>query len=66
MGTTTQTQRVLQTLRSGKTLTTAQARTRGIGRLSARIFDLRSSGVNVNTTFVTRSGVRTARYSIGQ
>lgn len=64
--TTTQTQRILSTLQSGRTLTTAQARTRGIGRLSARIFDLRSSGVKVQTTYVTRNGVRTARYSLGR
>jgi len=66
MGTSTsQTQRVLQTLRSGKTLTVAQARTRGILNLRARINDLRQSGVNVRSTrFTTRNGGSAARYSI--
>jgi hypothetical protein len=62
--TTTQTQRVLSTLRSGKTLTSAQARTRGILRLAARIHEIRESGVAVQTTFVNRNGSRTARYSL--
>lgn len=64
--TTSQTSRILTTLQRGATLSTAQARSRGIQRLSARIFDLRSSGVPVQTTFVTRNGVRTARYSLGR
>ena len=65
MTTTTQTQRVLKQLRNGRTLTSAQARTQGISRLAARIFDLREAGVNVRSTFVTnRDGVRVARYSL--
>jgi hypothetical protein len=63
--TTSQKVRVRRTLVSGKTLTTAQARARGISRLAARVFDLRSEGVNVRTTLVTtRSGSRIAKYSL--
>jgi len=65
--TTTQTQRVLNTLRSGKTLTVAQGRTRGILNLRARIDDLRQSGVKVNSTyFRTKNGGRAAKYSLGR
>jgi len=61
----TQTQKILTTLRSGKTLTVAQARTRGILNLTARIDELRQSGVKVRTTrFTTRNGGSAARYSL--
>ena len=60
MTTSTQTQRVLSTLQNGKSLTAAQARTRGINRLSARIFEIRSEGHNVLSVPYTNANGNTA------
>jgi len=63
--TLTQNERVLRTLRSGRTLTSAQAKTQGILRLAARVHELRESGVKVQSTIVTnRKGSRVAKYSL--
>lgn len=65
MTTSTQTERVLATLRSGKTLTSAQARQRGIMRLSARVFELREAGVNVvSVPYTSKSGAQAVRYAL--
>ena len=64
--TKTQTQRVLSKLVAGKTLTSAQARSWGIQRLSARVHELREEeGLNiVSTPYTTRNGARAVRYSL--
>ena len=65
MTTSTQEQRILATLSSGKTLTSAQARQRGIMRLSARIFSLRSEGHNiVSVPYTAKSGVQAVKYAL--
>jgi Helix-turn-helix domain len=61
----TQTQRILKRLRAGKTLTSAMARTQGIQRLPARIFDLREEGVRVRSVpFVNKNGHYAVRYTL--
>ena len=61
----TQTQRVLETLQTGKTLTSAQARSRGIQRLSARIFELRQDNHNVlSVPYVNKQGMNAVKYAL--
>ena len=49
--TTSQLEKVRTYLKAGRTLTSAEARSRfGIKNLSARIFDLRRDGLTINTT----------------
>lgn len=61
--TITQTQKVLKTLTAGKTLTAAQAKTHGIGRLSARVWELRNAGFEIDSIPYTNSkGQTVAKY----
>lgn len=45
-----QNERILATLETGKGITEAQARSRGIQNLRARVAELRAEGVSVETT----------------
>ena len=61
----TQNQRILDYLKSGKTLTPLVALQKfGCFRLSARILDLRQQGNAIITTNVTRKGKTFAEYSL--
>ena len=61
----TQVFKVRQHLKSGKTLTAAEAWYQyGIGRLAARIHELRWSGVKVKSRLVRKGGKRFAEYSL--
>jgi hypothetical protein len=61
----TQKDRILTTLRQGKTLTQAQARARGIMSLSSRVNELRQSGVSIaSTAYQNRAGQTVVRYSL--
>lgn len=63
MATLTQNERILSQLESGKTLTSAQARSRGIMRLAARIHELREQGYRIQSTpYTTRDGFRAVKY----
>ena len=63
----TQVERILSQLTAGRTLTAAQARTQGIQRLTARIFDLRERGVKVvSERIVNRNGQSVVRYSLSR
>ena len=68
MTTQTQLQRVLSKLQSGKSLTSAQARSWGIQRLPARIHELREeAGLNiVSTPYTNREGFRSVKYTLAQ
>lgn len=58
-------ERVLSILQGGDTITSAEAFDMGIGRLSARIWDLRHAGHNIETRLVkTASGDRIAEYRL--
>jgi len=60
-----QNERVLKTLREGKTLTQAQARTRGILSLSSRVNELRQAGVRIaSVPYRNRSGRTVVRYQM--
>ena len=61
----TQNQRILDYLKSGKTLTPLTALKKfGCFRLSARIFNLREQGNAILTKNVTRKGKTFAEYSL--
>ena len=61
----TQNQRILDYLKSGKTLTPLVALEKfGCFRLSARIFNLREQGNAIITNNVTRKGKTFAEYSL--
>jgi len=61
--TQSQTQKILNHLNSGKSLTAAQAkRLYGVKRMSARVLDLRQSGVPV---FSSKSKAGTIAYRLG-
>ena len=61
----TQNIRILKTLRNGKTLTAAQAASRGIVRLRSRIHELRSAGVNIQSVPYTKTtGVKAVKYML--
>ena len=63
----TQNQRILDYLKSGKTLTPLVALKKfGCFRLSARIFNLREEGHAIITENVTRKGKTFAEYSLLQ
>ncbi len=63
----TQNQRILDYLKSGKTLTPLVALEKfGCFRLSARIFNLREEGHAIITENVTRKGKTFAEYSMLQ
>ena len=63
----TQNQRILDYLKSGKTLTPLEALNKfGCLRLSARIFNLREQGNAIITKNVTRKGKTFAEYSLLQ
>ena len=63
----TQNQRILEYLKSGKTLTPLIALEKfGCFRLSARIFNLREEGHAIITKNVTRKGKTFAEYSLLQ
>ena len=60
-----QTKAVLKVLESGQSLTALQALSAlGIGRLAARIEELRSAGYAVETTLVHAGEKRFARYRL--
>ncbi len=57
--------KILERLRFGISLTSADARAMlGCDRLAARIFDLRRVGWQIDTDFIYRNGKRFACYSI--
>jgi Helix-turn-helix domain len=62
----TQNERVLKTLRAGRTLTSAEAASRfGIANLRARIDELRQDGVKiVSTPYTRKNGARAVKYSL--
>lgn len=62
----TQRERVLNVLRSGRTLTAAEALSRyGIVNLRARIDELRQEGVRITSTFYTKkNGARAVKYAL--
>ena len=61
----TQNQRILEYLKSGKTITPLTALKKfGCFRLSARIFNLREQGNAILTKNVTRKGKTFAEYSL--
>ena len=61
----TQNQRILDYLKSGKTLTPLVALEKfGCFRLSARIFNLREQGNAIITNNITRKGKTFAEYSL--
>ena len=63
-----QEQRILDTLKRGKSLTALEALNRfGCGRLAARVRSLREQGHPIRTIMETdkRTGKRWARYSMG-
>jgi hypothetical protein len=64
----TQNERVLKTLRAGRTLTSAEAASRfKIANLRARIDELRQSGVSiVSTPYTRKNGARAVKYSIAR
>ena len=64
--TTSQLEKVRTYLKAGRTLTSAEARSRfGIKNLSARIFDLRRDGLTINTTPYTRkNGANAVKYAL--
>lgn len=58
--------RVLETLRASGSITAAQARSRGIQNLRARISELRDEGVKIETVpYVRKDGVTAAKYVLG-
>lgn len=60
-----QNQRVREVLQSGKSLTQAQARTRGIMSLSSRVNELRQSGVAIDSVpYTNRDGRTVVRYQL--
>lgn len=62
---TTQTTRILSVLKSGKTLTSAQMRARGIMSPRKRISELRASGVKiVSVKYRNNRGNTAVRYSM--
>lgn len=69
MTTVTQSDKVLNYLEAGRTLTSKQARARfGIQKLSARISELRSEGYNIVSEAVTYrdTGANGVRYYLGR
>jgi predicted transcriptional regulator len=64
----TQNERILNTLRAGRTLTSAEASARlGIANLRARIDELRQSGVRiVSTPYFRKNGARAVKYSLAR
>ena len=60
----TQRERVLNVLKSGRTLTAAEALSRyGIANLRARIDELRQEGVRINSVpYVKKTGARAVKY----
>lgn len=62
---TTQTSQILEYMRAGHSITPIEALQRfGCMRLGARIYDLKQTGYEINTTIVNdeRTGKRYARY----
>lgn len=61
----TQLERILNTLKLGKTMTQAQARTRGIRSLSSRVNELRNQGVSITSVpYRNRDGRTVVRYQL--
>ncbi len=60
-----QNERVLATLETVGTITSAKAQARGIKNLRARICELRDEGVSIETVpYVRKDGVTAARYTL--
>lgn len=58
--------RILTTLRSGKSMTQAQARARGIKSLSSRVNELRNQGVPISSVpYRNREGRTVVQYRLG-
>jgi hypothetical protein len=62
----TQRERVLNVLKSGRTLTAAEALSRyGIVNLRARIDELRQDGVRINSVpYTKKTGARAVKYTL--
>jgi hypothetical protein len=62
----TQRERVLNVLKSGRTLTAAEALSRyGIVNLRARIDELRQDGVRINSVpYTKKTGARAVKYAL--
>ena len=60
-----QNQQVLDWLKKGSITALEALLTLGIGRLAARINDLRCQGISIATTMVRQGGKRFAVYSMG-
>lgn len=57
--------RIMSTLRSGKSMTQAQARTRGIKSLSARVNELRQQGESISSVpYRNRDGRTVVQYRL--
>jgi biotin operon repressor len=62
---TTQTEKLIRRLETGKNLTVNEARSRyGIQRLSARIHELRNEGYEIDTNTVVASGRKVTAYKM--
>jgi len=62
---TTQLDRLVKSFAAGKTMTSAQAKARGVSRLAARVHDLKAEGFKfVTEDYVKRNGATASKYRL--